>query len=134
MRIKEIKCSDGEAVVEFVLIVQANGSIDIARQESAMIGEIDERHDHRGDVMWTRFHEIAVERIVDVDPSMHIADDDLPLTIVETASADLFAGDVIVTAACENKERGRWRETEREREGGRERLTRAFCCQATDPK
>ena len=105
MRIEDIKSSDSEAVVEFAFIVETNGAIHVACQESAVIVEVNEGHNHRGDIIRTGFHVIAIQRVIDIDATVDVPDDYLPLTIVKAASTDLLSTDVIMPG--ENINRGR---------------------------
>jgi hypothetical protein len=65
--------------------------------------------------MRTGLHEGTSERVVDVDMTVNITDDDFPLAIINTACTDLFATNIVMTAREAGRERERERQVERER-------------------
>jgi hypothetical protein len=63
--------------------------------------------------MRTRLHKGTGKRVVNIDMSMNVTDDNLSLTIINTAGRDFFTTDVVMTMGAGVGEGGRERASER---------------------
>lgn len=97
-----LEAANEDALLHLVLVEYGDGAVLVSGEEPLAVVVVLQRDHGRGVAAVAAFHVLSIRAVVDGYLPVHVADDDLPLAVVETARSDVRANDVCVPASPYN--------------------------------